>query len=485
MLDRAQAGDVAEPDARRCSPSISRSARCCSARPNTARSLLLVLTPAEIASAIEISDADLKKGYEERKARYATPERRHLQQIVFPNIEEAKAAADKLAKGTTFEALAAERGLKDTDIDLGTVTKSAMVDRAVADAAFALKEGEVSAPVEGRFGIVLVQADKIEPASTQAVRGGRRRAQAGNGRGARQGGAAHRSRQDRGRAARRRDAGRHRQEAQPQTRTIEAIDRAGQDRDGKPVADLPQGVDLVSAAFRADHGLRERSAAAAAARRLRLVRRRWTSRRRATARSTRSRTSSLTRWRDDQIASRLKAKANEMLDKLKAGTPFADVAAADKLNAEWRPGLKRGSPPPGFPARALDEIFRNPEGRRPPAPKAPRRRTAWCSASPRSRCRRSMPSRPTPSASTMLLRRAIVRRHARPICRAAGNRHRRHHQSGRAQPDHRRQPARTEARPHADRAAGRAPSRNATPAARRRWCGPRWSPTSRRRSRRS
>ena len=67
----------------------------------------------------------------------------------------------------TFAELAAERGLKDTDIDLGTVTKSAMVDRAVADAAFALKQGEVSAPVEGRFGIVLVQVVKIEPATTR------------------------------------------------------------------------------------------------------------------------------------------------------------------------------------------------------------------------------------------------------------------------------------------------------------------------------
>ena len=38
-----------------------------------------------------------------------------------------------------------------------------MIDRAVADAAFALKEGEVSAPVAGRFGTALVQVLKIEP----------------------------------------------------------------------------------------------------------------------------------------------------------------------------------------------------------------------------------------------------------------------------------------------------------------------------------
>ena len=124
----------------------------------------MVLTPEDLASRIEVSDADLKKAYTDRRARYETPERRHLKQIVFPNMEEAKAAADKLAQGTTFEALAAERGLKDSDIDLGTVAKSAVVDRDVADAAFALKSGEVSAPVQGRFGIAIVKVDAIEPA---------------------------------------------------------------------------------------------------------------------------------------------------------------------------------------------------------------------------------------------------------------------------------------------------------------------------------
>jgi peptidyl-prolyl cis-trans isomerase D len=99
---------------------------------------IVVLTPEELAASIEISDADLKKAYEDRKARYITPERRHVLQIVFPTMEEARAGADKLAKGMSFADLAAERGLKESDTDLGTIAKTAIVDRAVADAAFAL-----------------------------------------------------------------------------------------------------------------------------------------------------------------------------------------------------------------------------------------------------------------------------------------------------------------------------------------------------------
>jgi peptidyl-prolyl cis-trans isomerase D len=63
------------------------------------------------------------------------------------------------------------------------------------------------------------------------------------------------------------------------------------------------------------------------------------------------------RWRDDEMASRLKAKATEMLDKIKAGTSFADVAAAEKLKVEWRPGIKRGGAGSGLSPVAVTEVF--------------------------------------------------------------------------------------------------------------------------------
>ena len=60
------------------------------------------------------------------------------------------------------------------------------------------------------------------------------------------------------------------------------------------------------------------------------------SRRRGTARSTRSKTEVEARWREDEIASRLKAKAADILDKLKAATPFDALAKTDGPDARDR-----------------------------------------------------------------------------------------------------------------------------------------------------
>ena len=124
---------------------------------------VLSLTPGDLAKPDAVSDADAKAYYEQRKDNYGKPEKRELHQMAFPNEEEAAAARDRISKGATFDDVAKDRGMKPSDTELGTVTKADIIDPAVADAAFALKSGETSAPVKGRFGIALLQVGKIEP----------------------------------------------------------------------------------------------------------------------------------------------------------------------------------------------------------------------------------------------------------------------------------------------------------------------------------
>jgi len=63
------------------------------------------------------------------------------------------------------------------------------------------------------------------------------------------------------------------------------------------------------------------------------------------------------RWREDEIASRLKAKATDILDKFKGGTPLDAVAKANGLAVETADNLKRDKPTAGVSARMLGSIF--------------------------------------------------------------------------------------------------------------------------------
>jgi peptidyl-prolyl cis-trans isomerase D len=68
------------------------------------------------------------------------------------------------------------------------------------------------------------------------------------------------------------------------------------------------------------------------------------------------------RWRDDQVAERLRNKSKELVDKLNAGATLADLAQADGLKVETVTGLKRGKPAERLSARALDEVFKTAKG---------------------------------------------------------------------------------------------------------------------------
>jgi peptidyl-prolyl cis-trans isomerase D len=64
------------------------------------------------------------------------------------------------------------------------------------------------------------------------------------------------------------------------------------------------------------------------------------------------------RWRDDQVSSRLRAKATEMVQKLDQGGNLTDQAAAAGLKVETASGFKRDASLPGVPAGAITAAFR-------------------------------------------------------------------------------------------------------------------------------
>jgi peptidyl-prolyl cis-trans isomerase D len=143
-------------------------------------------------------------------------------------------------------------------------------------------------------------------------------------------------------------------------RTIEAVDRSGRDSAGTLLADLPAGGDIVANAFSTDVGVENDPLQTPAGGYV------WYD----VVGITPSHDRSLdevkdkveARWRDDQVAERLSAKATDMVERLKAGTPFADVAAADGLKVESKSGVQRGHPAEPLSGRAVDAAFRTAKG---------------------------------------------------------------------------------------------------------------------------
>ena len=321
---------------------------------------LLSLTPADIAKPDAVSDADAKAYYERNKNSYGAPERRELRQIVFPNAQDAATASERIAKGLSLADLAKERGLKDSDIDVGTVTKSEIIDPAVADAAFALKTGEISAPVKGSFGTVLLQVGKIEPGSQKTYEE-----------------VASQIKREQAEARARTEINNLRDKIEDEraggstlaetakklglkSRTIEAIDRSGRAPDGKPVADLPRTPDVISTAFGSDVGVDSEA--------LQLPNNGllWydvtgiTPSRERTLEEVKDQVA--TRWRDDEIATRLLAKTDDMLGKLKTGGVLSQVASEAGLKLESASGLQRGRSAGFVPAKVVDAVFKVAKG---------------------------------------------------------------------------------------------------------------------------
>ena len=315
----------------------------------------VAVTPEEIGKWTDVSDEDAKKIFEQRREQLGTPERREIAQIVFPNADEAAAARGRIASGLSFEDLAKERGLAQTDIDLGLIAKSAIVDPAIADAAFSLPSGEISQPEQGRFGFALVKVGKIEPgvtASYESFASQIKRDIASERARAKLGELRDKMEDERGGGASVAEAA---QKLGLAAVTVDAVDRSGRLPNGQTAPNIPRGLDVVSQAFNTDVGVDNDPIAFNGG----YV---WYD----VVSITPSRERNLdevkdqveARWQADQVTSRLRTKATEMAQKLEQGGKLADEAASAGLSVETAGGFRRDASMPGVPAGVIAAAFR-------------------------------------------------------------------------------------------------------------------------------
>ena len=319
---------------------------------------MLALTPDDIAKSITVSDEDAKKIFEQRRERYATPERRQVFQIPFPNADEAKAASDRIKAGTSFEDIAKERKLTTADIDLGTVAKSSIGDAALADAAFALAPNAVSEPVKGTLVTALLKVSKVEPGtnpSFESVAPAIKREIALERARTQMQDLHNKIEDERGGGANIAEAA---QKLGLKATTIEAIDRSGRAPDGKPVTDLPQGIDIVSPAFASNIGVENEPIQYNGGEL-------WFDVLGVTPSRDRSldevKDQVVTRWKDEQVSTRLRAKAAEIVGKIEKGATLEAEAAAAGVKVETAKLFKRDTDAKDIPERLVTAAFRTPK----------------------------------------------------------------------------------------------------------------------------
>ncbi|WP_339828699.1 SurA N-terminal domain-containing protein [uncultured Parvibaculum sp.] len=162
ILPPALAGNLGEPDEETVQR-VYEAGAAAFTLPETRDFSFMVLEPEDITHTVTISDEELAEAFEQRRGDYDRPERRDIVQLPFASEAAAAEARAKLADGTPVAAIVAELGLSMADVELGTVTRDALLSDELAAAAFATPEGRFSEPVRGPLGWAVLHVRKIEP----------------------------------------------------------------------------------------------------------------------------------------------------------------------------------------------------------------------------------------------------------------------------------------------------------------------------------
>jgi peptidyl-prolyl cis-trans isomerase D len=137
-----------------------------------------LISKAAIAAATQVSDADIATYYGEHQDVYGGIAQRTLSQVVAPDQAIATKIAVRTKAGESFAKAAAElAGYGAGDLLLGTLSQekfATATSAAIAQAAFALPVGGLTAPIKSDFGWHVVRVDAVIPTKSRplaAVRG--------------------------------------------------------------------------------------------------------------------------------------------------------------------------------------------------------------------------------------------------------------------------------------------------------------------------
>ena len=127
----------------------------------------VLLSPEMLADRIVVSQSELKDEYKSQPDRFNKPARRIIDRIIFDSVKTARTVKDQLDKEeVSFTKVAEDRGLTQTDIDLGDIEKG-QLDKDIDDLLFNASEVGIYGPIDTNLGPALFQINAIiDPQNT-------------------------------------------------------------------------------------------------------------------------------------------------------------------------------------------------------------------------------------------------------------------------------------------------------------------------------
>jgi foldase protein PrsA len=130
------------------------------------------LTQKVTEDATKVTDEDIQEYYDKNKRRFAQPERRDLRVVLTKTEAKANQAHAALEDGDNWKQVVNEYSIDEASKAQGGLLPAVakgQQDKALDDAVFQAKKGELEGPVKTQFGWYVFEVTKITPASQQSL----------------------------------------------------------------------------------------------------------------------------------------------------------------------------------------------------------------------------------------------------------------------------------------------------------------------------
>jgi foldase protein PrsA len=120
----------------------------------------------------KVSDAQIEDFYNKNRERFAQPERRDLHVVLTKTEAKANAAKQALDSGDSWKSVAKQYSIDQASKAQGgklpAQTKGSL-QKALDEAVFSAKKGQISGPVKTQFGYYVFEVDKVTKATQQSL----------------------------------------------------------------------------------------------------------------------------------------------------------------------------------------------------------------------------------------------------------------------------------------------------------------------------